>query len=154
MTARNPQRAARKLVLTTQRGEFAPSGPITGPDDVVSVMDEYIGDRTYEHFVVLYLNNKNRVIGYDEFTQGAQNQVAIDLSGVIRNALLAGAIGVITVHQHPSGDATPSAEDHHLWKSLNQGLATVGIKGLDHFVISRTDGGAPIYYSLMARGGG
>ncbi len=67
---------------------------------------------------------------------GGRDQVAISIRTVAADALAFGAVGVVMAHNHPSGDATPSAQDVAFTRALGAGLRTLEVVLLDHLVIA------------------
>ena len=95
-------------------------------------------DSTNELFVAVFVNIRNKVVGYTEFTSGSSSSVEVHPSGIFQGALLAGAAAVITIHNHPSGDPTPSNEDRALWRRLRDAGNLMGLPVLDNLVIGDT----------------
>lgn len=140
----NPPRIYRpqKVVATLQkdtRPEFEGGAYVRSPADVMYAMQDYIGSRATESFVVLFLNVRNGLIGYTELTEGSVSAVSVNPSGIFREALAAGAAGMLTIHNHPSGDATASAEDRLLWKRLKAVGELLGIPVLDNLIIGEQE---------------
>ena len=98
-----------------------------------SVMDE-IYDK--EAFVVAFLNTKNRVIDHEVVSVGTINSSIVHPREVFRNAIINKANSVILCHNHPSGDLTPSTEDVNITRRLKETGNLLGIKVLDHLIIS------------------
>jgi DNA repair protein RadC/antirestriction protein ArdC len=98
-----------------------------------SVMDK-IHDQ--EAFVVAYLNTKNRLIDYDIVSLGTINSSIVHPREVFRNAIVNKANSVIFCHNHPTGDLTPSPEDHQVTKRLKETGDILGITVLDHLIIA------------------
>ena len=98
-----------------------------------SVMDE-IYDK--EAFVVAFLNTKNRVIDHEVVSVGTINSSIVHPREVFRNAIINKANSVILCHNHPSGDLTPSTEDINITRRLKETGNLLGIKVLDHLIIS------------------
>ncbi|MDN4067538.1 DNA repair protein RadC [Paenibacillus vini] len=90
-----------------------------------------------EHFVILYLNTKNRVIGRETVSVGSLNAAIVHPREVFRGAIRRGSASVICAHNHPSGDPTPSQEDIDITKRLAQAGELVGIDLLDHVILGR-----------------
>lgn len=136
----NPACAKPKRLVVERQGtgikglEAIP--PFDGPTDAATAAAKLIGRRAYEVFLVMYLNVKNCVIGYEEFTDGSPDSVTIMSSGLIRNALLSGARAIITVHQHPSGDPTPSSDDMRLWERILRQAELMEILVLDNLIVT------------------
>jgi DNA repair protein RadC len=89
-----------------------------------------------EHLVALSLDTKNNVRGYTTVSIGLVDQALGHSREVFRNAILAGASGIIVAHQHPSGDPTPSADDLRLTRQLKQAGDIIGIRLLDHVILA------------------
>ena len=92
--------------------------------------------RTYESFVVLFLDVKNRLIHSEEMFRGSLSHTSVYPREVVKAALRRNAAAVILAHNHPSGVAEPSEADLRLTKALTQALALVDIRVLDHFVVA------------------
>lgn len=136
----NPPRVqrAQKVIAKLEKDPrpLKPHGVITGPDDLVrDVLADYIGGRATEVFLVLYVDVRNRVVGFDEYNEGSVAAVTVNTSAIMRNALISGAAAFVTVHQHPSGDPTPSDEDRALWRRVREASSIIGIACLDNLVI-------------------
>lgn len=130
----------QKIVATIQK-DTRPTfkNPMANsPQQVAEGLADYIGDRATEYFVVLFVNIKNQIIGYTELTSLNTGSVEVTTSGIFREALLAGAVAIITAHQHPSGNAIPSDDDIVLWKRLDDAGRLMGIPVLDHLVIGQS----------------
>lgn len=90
-----------------------------------------------EVFLVLYLNTKNRVIATERLAEGTIDRAVVFPRRVIEGALKAHATTMIFVHNHPSGDPTPSSEDKLLTMDLIKAARTVDVAVHDHIVIGR-----------------
>ncbi|MEL5898274.1 DNA repair protein RadC [Clostridium sporogenes] len=112
-----------------------------------SVMDE-IYDK--EAFVVAFLNTKNRVIDHEVVSVGTINSSIVHPREVFRNAIINKANSVILCHNHPSGDLTPSTEDINITRRLKETGNLLGIKVLDHLIISGINQNE--VYSFQAKG--
>ena len=113
-----------------------PTGDSThSPGDVANIMSvEAKIDR--ECFWVLHLNAQNRVIERELVSVGTATNSLIHPREVFRSAVMNGATGIITVHNHPGGRANPSRDDLSTWEKLDQAGAVLGIKALDHLIIT------------------
>lgn len=89
-----------------------------------------------EHFVVVYLNTKNVVIGQETISIGTLNSALVHPREVFKAAIRRGAASIIACHNHPSGDPTPSPEDISLTKRIAEAGEIVGIELLDHVIIA------------------
>ncbi|MFE5321455.1 DNA repair protein RadC [Paenibacillus sp. NPDC056579] len=107
---------------------------IRSPEDLVS----FVSDLQYldkEHFVLVYLNTKNRVIGRETISIGTLNASLVHPREVFKAAIRRGAATICAAHNHPSGDPTPSPEDIDTTKRLIEVGELVGIEFLDHVII-------------------
>jgi DNA repair protein RadC len=94
--------------------------------------------KTYESFVVLFLDVRNRLIAADELFRGTLTRANVYPREVVKAALGHNAAGVILAHNHPSGDPDPSAADVALTQTLKAALGLVDVRVLDHFVVAGT----------------
>ncbi|MGD2120285.1 MAG: DNA repair protein RadC [Gemmatimonadota bacterium] len=122
-------------------------GPIRGPGDVFARVGPLLRDLQQEEFHALLLNTQHRVIRTVLVTRGILDAALIHPREVFRAAIVESAAGVILVHNHPSGDPSPSREDVSVTGQLVAAGAAVGIPVLDHVIIG---GGA--FVSLSQRG--
>jgi DNA repair protein RadC len=88
-----------------------------------------------EEFVVLLLDVKNKLLGFHVVSIGSLTSSIVHPREVYKIAILGNAAAIILLHNHPSGDPTPSAEDLHITNRLRQVGDVLGIKVLDHVVI-------------------
>lgn len=89
------------------------------------------------------------MLGEFEVAQGGRHGAAVTAADVLRPVIRAAGSAFILVHNHPSGDPTPSSEDIHMTKALRNAGLVVGVPLLDHIVIGARGGG---YVSLSDRG--
>jgi DNA repair protein RadC len=125
---------------------------ISSPAAASTLAREIIAEEltTYaaEQFVTLYLNTKNRPVGYSVTSIGTLNATLVHPREVLKGALLTNAHAFIVAHNHPSGDPVPSQEDREVTDRLKEAGALMGIALLDHLVIGH-DGR---YTSFRERG--
>ena len=127
----------RKMTVKWERtGAKLPPLKVRDPRSAAYAAAKLIGDNAYEVFLVMYLNSDNCVIGYEELTEDSLAGVSVNTASLVRNALLAGAFGIITAHQHPSGSLTPSRDDQVLWKRLRQQAELMQIPVLDNLIVT------------------
>lgn len=107
-----------------------------------------------EKFWVLSLNRKNRLIKRTEVTSGTATNSLVHPREVFREAIREGASAVICVHNHPSGDPTPSSADIQVTRQLREAAKTVCIDLLDHVIVGRpeADPSAKGHYSFRESG--
>lgn len=89
-----------------------------------------------EHVWLLVLDAKNHMIGTFEISRGSYNQTAIIPAQIIQRALLCGAMGMVLVHNHPSGDPTPSEEDRLITIRIKHAAELCGIELVDHVIVA------------------
>lgn len=127
-------------MIATVKKDPRPTFPAKGtllqtPMSVVDGTYDYLAERATELFVCLFVDARNRVIGYTELTSADISSVTVHPAGIFREALLSNAAAILTIHNHPTGDATPSSDDHALWKRLRDCGDIMGIPILDNMVI-------------------
>ncbi len=120
---------------------------ITCPPDAVRLLRPALEVLDREHFVVMLLDTKNRVIGFNTVAIGTIDSALISPRETFKPALLANATAIIVAHNHPSGDPTPSPEDVAVTRSLVEAGKILGVEVLDHLVI-----GEERFVSLKERG--
>ena len=89
-----------------------------------------------EHFVGLYLNARHELIHKEIVSIGTVNASIVHPRDVFAPAIMHNAVAVIVAHNHPSGDATPSAEDREVTQRLKDGGRLLGISVLEHIIIT------------------
>ena len=104
-------------------------------------------DADKEHFLLLVMNNKNRINGFKVISTGSLTASLVHPREVWRAALHLCAAAVVFVHNHPSGDPAPSPEDIDITKRLKEVGDVMGIRVLDHVVL-----GAERFFSFSDRG--
>ncbi len=120
---------------------------LTSPDKVAKACVDYLGNYDREHFIVILLNTKARIIGVNTVSIGSLNASIVHPREVFKPAVILGAASVILVHNHPSGDPSPSQEDLEVTKRLADAGRILGITVLDHLII-----GDNCYFSFKERG--
>lgn len=90
---------------------------------------------TQEHFIVLFLDTKNYIIGQKTIFIGSLNKAIVHPREVFKEAIKRSSASVICAHNHPSGDATPSQQDIQLTHRLYEAGELIGIRLLDHLII-------------------
>ncbi len=119
---------------------------VRSPQDVCSFMMEEMCYLDREHFRVVILNTKNQVLSVETISVGSLNSSLVHPREVFKPAVLRSAAAVILIHNHPSGDATPSSEDLEITRRLVEAGQLIGITVLDHIII-----GDHVFTSLKER---
>ncbi|HQX49130.1 MAG TPA: JAB domain-containing protein [Planctomycetaceae bacterium] len=109
---------------------------IKGPNDVADFVRSVLTDNSREHCVALYLDGAHQVVSYSIISIGTANMSVVHPREVFQRAILAGAVSIIIAHNHPSGVLTPSDEDHKVTKRLKDAGEILGIKLLDHLIVT------------------
>jgi DNA repair protein RadC len=117
------------------------------PRDVADLMFPELAHLTQEHFVCLFLNTKNHVIGKQTIFVGSLDASIVHPREVFKEAIKRSSASVICLHNHPSGDPTPSREDIAITRTLREAGELIGISLLDHIII-----GDGRYVSLKEQG--
>lgn len=117
------ERKSRKAVIKNSR-------------DIYDTMAAYMGDIEVEECWAIYLNHANRIIRRQRMSVGGLDSTLVDARLVFREALKCNAVAIVVCHNHPSGVTRPSMQDDRLTKSLSNVSQAVGIKLLDHVIIS------------------
>lgn len=121
-------------------GEELKAGALlTSPTAVRQYLQLLLGRKSHEAFTVLFLDARNRLIATDEMFRGTLTQASVYPREVVKAALERNAASIIFAHNHPSGIADPSAADRSLTGTLQQALALVDIRVLDHFIVAGAD---------------
>ncbi len=113
----------------------------------VSETFQFLMKEPKEQFITLHLDGKNRIICMDLVSIGSLNQSIVDMRSVFQTACLSAAAAIICVHNHPSGDTTPSSEDISITKRLKEAGEVMGISILDHIIV-----GDGTFFSFAERG--
>jgi DNA repair protein RadC len=129
--------AALELGFRAAREDEPDRPRIRGPADVYAFMGPRLRDLPHEEFHALLLNTQHRVLRDVTVTRGILDASLIHPREVFRPAILASAAGVILVHNHPSGDPTPSPEDRAVSRQVGEAGKSVGIRVLDHVVVGK-----------------
>jgi DNA repair protein RadC len=108
---------------------------IRSPEDCANYVMNDMRFLSQEHFVCLYLNTKNQVLHKKTVFIGSLNASIVHPREVFKEALRRSAASVICLHNHPSGDPTPSREDIEVTKRLVESGKIIGIELLDHLII-------------------
>lgn len=140
-------KAALELARRTAKYSDQPRPVIKSPDDAAALVMEEMRHFDREHFRAILLNTKNQVIGTDNVSVGTLNSSVVHPRELFRNAIKRGAASVILLHNHPSGDPTPSREDKDITQRVIEVGNIIGIEVLDHIII-----GDNKFISLKAHG--
>ena len=115
--------------------EMQAGPPLSNPRATREFLRAQLRDRDHEVFCCLFLDNRHRVIAFDEVFRGTIDGASVHPRDVVKLALARNAAAVILAHNHPSGIAEPSQADEMITGRLRDALALVDIRVLDHIVV-------------------
>jgi DNA repair protein RadC len=132
----------RHLSATMKAGDL-----LASPDLVRHYLSAQLRHQPNEVFAVLFLDNQNRLIAYEELFFGTIDGASVYPREVVRRAINHNAASLILAHNHPSGVAEPSQADQHITRRLQAALELIDVRVLDHMVV-----GDPEVVSFAERG--
>jgi len=94
-----------------------------------------LSSHPYEVFAVLFLDNRHRVLAFEELFRGTIDGASVHPREVVRRALHYNAAALILAHNHPSGVSEPSSADRRITERLQAALALIDVRVLDHIVV-------------------
>ena len=123
-------------------------GIIRSPENVAELATGYLRlhEESEEYLYMICMNVKNKIIGVFEISHGNVNSSIFSVREILQKALLANAVSIIVLHNHPSGDPSPSHEDIKVTERLSEAGKLIGIELLDHIIVGDT------YCSLKEKG--
>ena len=135
-----PARAAQvkaALTLASRIGEqtLRPGARFTNSRDVFTHFHSSLRYKKQECFFCLLLDIKNRILREVEISKGGLSAAMVNPRDVLQAAMAESAVGMIVVHNHPSGDPEPSADDLHVTRRIKEACEQTGIRLLDHVII-------------------
>lgn len=112
---------------------------ITSPELAVMYFQSELEDNEQEVFMVLFLDNQNRLIKKEKMFYGTINQASVHPREVVKAALRYNAAAIIVAHNHPSGNCTPSGADRFLTRKIEMACDLVDIRFIDHIIVGKGD---------------
>lgn len=112
---------------------------ISRAKDIFELFSEKLRQKEKEHFFIVLLDTKNKIIKAEEISVGILDASIIHPREIFKPAIKSSASRIILVHNHPSGDPRPSEEDLRVTKKLIEVGELLGIEVLDHVIIGETD---------------
>ena len=140
-------RAAFVLATRFQARKLEHLDRFTSPRQVFDYFHHEFRDLRKEYFLALLLDGKNRIIRRVQVSEGSLNQSIVHPREVFSPAVKESAAALILVHNHPTGDPTPSQEDMAITRRLKEAGEIMGIRILDHIIIGDGE-----YLSFVERG--
>jgi DNA repair protein RadC len=133
----------RRMLLATPEDRLV----VRSPSDVAQLLMAEMAHLEQEHFRVLYLDTRNRLLGSETVYVGSLNASHIRVAEVFRDAIKRSCAAIIVAHNHPSGDPSPSPEDVEVTRQLITAGNLLNIELLDHLIIGQQQ-----FVSLRERG--
>jgi DNA repair protein RadC len=127
--------AALELSRRHYQQEVACGPALESPASTRNFLIAQLRDRPYEVFCCLCLDNRHRLIAFEELFRGTIDGASVHPREVVRQALCCNAAAVILAHNHPSGVAEPSQADELITQRLKDALGLVDIRVLDHLIV-------------------
>ncbi len=124
-----------------------PRANLSSPRGVFRFLQELLGDSDREQFVVLCLNSRNVLLGYNVVSVGSVNASIVHPREVYKAAILLNATAIVIAHNHPSGDPSPSREDREVTRALTEAGQVLDVALHDHVIL-----GEERYFSFRDAG--
>ena len=130
--------------MTAVRERELPYGAkrLNDPALVAELAEQILKDADREYFLAISVDAKSKPMAVEIVCIGTTNMACVELREVLKHAIINNAVGIILVHNHPSGDCEPSEIDRNLTQRIAEGAAFFGIEVYDHVIVG--DG----YYSF------
>jgi len=153
VTAKNTKRLVFEApiyqVYLVRKGRVTTNSRTIGsPEDAYHILRDYLKGADREHFVGMFLDSSNHLIGVSTISVGILNSSLVHPREVFKVAYMMNAASVIVAHNHPSGNVEPSSEDITMTKQLVEAGKILGIPLHDHIIITECSG----YVSFAERG--
>ena len=130
----------------------ASGGRISTPEEALKACKD-LAVLAQEAFHVITLNTRNRLVNRHMVSLGTVNSTSVSVPLCLRCAIIDNAVSLLAIHNHPSGETVPSAEDIEITKRLIEAGRIVGIRVVDHIIVGRdANTGVPVQLSLRERG--
>ena len=127
--------AVRECCCRYLEEKLAPGKRIGSPTDSTNFLLARLRDRPHEVFCCMFLDNRHRVLAFDELFRGTIDNTTVYPREVVKQALQRNAAAVILAHNHPSGVAEPSEADQLITRRIRDALDLVDVRLLDHFIV-------------------
>jgi DNA repair protein RadC len=127
--------AALELTRRHYRETLRIGSALSDPDATRTFLVAQLRDRPFEVFCCLHLDNRHRLIAFDEMFRGTLDTASVHPREIVRAVLLHNSAAVILAHNHPSGVVDPSQADELITRRVKEALALVDVRVLDHIII-------------------
>ena len=132
----------REIQLTVKEGSAIYDGEELTSSDNAAKAFRTLYDHdilVYESFYAIYMDQKNKIIGFRRISQGSSSATIVDVKMIVKTALDVGAQSVIVAHNHPSGNTKPSSADIKISNKISKALDLFDIRMLDSLIITKND---------------
>ena len=129
--------AIMEIAKRIQKNKINSIKVINSPDDIYDNFSVLLKEEKQENFMVIFLNIKSHIIKYETLFVGGVNCSIIDVNFILKKAINYGACKIICLHNHPSGDPTPSNQDIIITKKIDLNADMLDIKLMDHIIIGK-----------------
>ncbi len=133
----------------SKRKAFADQPVISSASSLTDYLGAAMANLPEEQFRVVFLDNSNRILKDEVLSEGVEDQTAVYPRKVVKRALMLNATGIIVVHNHPTGQLTPSNADRNITKALANAAESLDLRFLDHIIVGREGKG---YFSFRENG--
>lgn len=136
----------RNILVREKEHDYIGMDRFTSPEDIARVMRDVfrLHECAEEYVYLVCMDSKGHPIGFFEVSHGSSSQALAGSREILVRALLCGASGIILVHNHPSGDPSPSKEDRQQTEHIREAASLAGIGFMDHIII-----GGNSFHSFM-----
>lgn len=139
--------AIMEIAKRIQKNKINDLKSISSPEDIYNNFSVLLKEEKQENFMVVFLDIKSHIIKYEILFVGGVSSSIIDVNFILRKAINYGASKIICLHNHPSGDPTPSNQDIMVTKKIYLHADILDIKLMDHIIIGKNS-----YVSLKKEG--
>lgn len=146
MTSRTRLMVRECELVYRKRATSLPSPYIASSEAVYALMQPYV-DRAHESLWAVILTGRQRLLGLHECARGHVDHVPATIATLFRAPLVGAAVAMIVVHNHPSDDPAPSAEDLAFTERVREASVLLGLPVLDHVIIAASG-----YHSMLDAG--
>lgn len=117
------------------KGRFTRGELLSSATETKTFLQLHLAERCNELFAVIFLDNRNRVVAFEELFFGSIAGASVHPRVVVQRALHHNAAAVVFAHNHPSGIAEPSEADRAITRRLKDALLLIEVRTLDHFIV-------------------
>lgn len=143
----------RAMIEKQAHGQREDDSPLKTPESIYRIIEPFARDLKQEAFWAILLNTKKRIIGKPvEIVRGLLDSTLVHPREVFAKAVRYNAASLILVHNHPSGDPTPSKQDIEITRRMVEASRVIGIRIMDHVVIGKPSPASPGYVSMCEKG--